>query len=148
MTSPSELNTCAQRLTRSNTASTMMTAVVTTARGRRTQGRFTTASDTAGSHWHCESFSGNRRCGTQREKSRNRSVVCRQDWSLSERNVRCCPLTQRGYATESCNSENASDGFGYTSTSTLTKATNVHSSIHGLHLFGLSLRGFMAFIWG
>lgn len=31
------------------------------ARGRRTHGRFITASDTAGSHWHLDNFSGNRR---------------------------------------------------------------------------------------
>lgn len=49
-------------LTRLNTAKIMMTAAVMVARGRRTHGRFTTASDTAGNHWQFDSFSGNRRC--------------------------------------------------------------------------------------
>ena len=53
---------CVCRLTRLNTAKITMTVVVMVARGRRTHGRFTTASDTAGSHWHLDSFSGNRRC--------------------------------------------------------------------------------------
>lgn len=132
-------------LTRLNTASTMMTAVVTAARGRRTHGRFTTASDTAGSHWHCESFSGNMRCGTQREKSRNRSVICRQDWSLSERNVRCWPLTQKAKPQKA-----AARRMQVMASVTLplTKATNIHSSIHGLHLFSPSLRDFMALYLG
>lgn len=38
------------------------------ARGRRTNGRLTTASDTAGSHWQPDSFSGNRRCSEVRRK--------------------------------------------------------------------------------
>lgn len=40
----------------------IMIAVVMVARGRRTHGRLTTASDTAGSHWQLDSFSGKRRC--------------------------------------------------------------------------------------
>ena len=44
---PSDLHT---GLTRLNTAMITMTAVVIVAKGMRTQGRLTTASDTAGSH--------------------------------------------------------------------------------------------------
>lgn len=51
----------------------MTTAVVMVARGSRTQGHFTTASDTTGSHWHLDNFSGNRRCGGER---RRRGRVC------------------------------------------------------------------------
>lgn len=64
----SQPSTCEQSLTRLNTAMIMMTAVVMVARGRRTNGRLTTASDTAGSHRQPDSFSGNRRCSEVRGK--------------------------------------------------------------------------------
>lgn len=44
------------------------------ARGRRTNGRLTTASDTAGSHWQPDSFSGNRRCSEVRRKKRQNAI--------------------------------------------------------------------------
>lgn len=86
----SQPSTCEQSLTRLNTAMIMMTAVVMVARGRRTNGRLTTASDTAGSHWQPDSFSGNRRCSEVRRKKTKcnqtgtsnvtflQSAICRQ----------------------------------------------------------------------
>lgn len=52
----------------------MMTVVIMVARGRRTHGLFTTASDTAGSHWHLDNFSG-KRC--YKGRKRKRKVIAR-----------------------------------------------------------------------
>lgn len=108
----------------------MMTVVVMVARGRRTHGLFTTASDTAGSHWHLDNFSGKRCCkGGKRKRQVIDHTLCLCDslvaissegiFQIGEKstyqglNGRCLPTSYK--VIESLITVNAKDCFTYNS---------------------------------
>lgn len=115
-----------------------LTVVVMVARGRRTHGLFTTASDTAGSHWHLDNFSG-KRC--YKGRKRKRKVIDRTPYlcdslvaissegicQIGEKsayqglNGRCHPTSHK--VIESLITVNAKDCFRYNAI--LTKAKTV-----------------------